>query len=309
MLDRIKEVSGLYTQPSDNAGQPPTHKYTLRGFTTNPHTVYVLEKDELEDEDDMLSSGAQDYQWWKLDYITSSATPVQTKQVTEAEALSAASSDSRKALLIYASDRAMSHQAEPLPTQLHNFVRADNLTFQAELNAFNAQIISNDFDPTSSPHKRKASNDSDLEVEFDHSPRTGAAHDKPLNSNESSPLDPNPIDDDDVYDEDEVELLTGTHKLPPPAAMRPLAPKLPAGVVAPSNEPLHREADLQQGRGQEMQESGASSASRSLLAAGMRGKYELGSYVPEIKIEDDEGYFEGEEEEGRGAGRLKDQTR
>ena len=232
----------------------------------------------------MLSSSAQDYQWWRLEYITTSATPVQTTKVTETEALTAASSDSRKALLIYASDRAVSYQSSPLPKQLHNFVRADNLAFQAELDVYSAQLSTNDFDAPSSPHKRKADDDSDLEVEYDRSPRT-RSNDEPI-SNESSPLDPNPLED---YDDDP---MNHQHALPPPK-MRPLAPKLP-GVAAPGET---GGTSLQSG--QEMQESGAG----GMLLSGVGEKYKLGSYVPEIDMEDDEGYMEGDEDEGHRKGK------
>ena len=176
----------------------------------------------------------------------------------------------------------MSHRTRPLPIQLRNFVRADNLAFQAELDAFNAQRASNSFDPMSSIHKRQASNDSDLEVEYDHSPPT-RAEDESLSS-ASSPLDPNPING---YDDDEVELLAGSHKLPPGVKMRPLAPKPPSGAASNGAG----EASLQEG--QEMRETAADTS----LLAGVKSEYKLGSYVPDIKMEDDEGYFEGEEEE------------
>ena len=278
MIDRLKEVSTLYTEASDTPGQPPTHRYTLRGFSSHPHTIYVLEKDQPEEQCDMLSSSAQDYQWWKLEYITTSATPVQTTKVSEQEALSAASSDTRKALLLYASDRAVSYQSTQLPKQLYNFVRADNLAFQAELDTYNAQIATNDFDAASSPYKRKASSDSDLEVEYHRSPRT-RPNDESI-SNESSPLDPNPIE---IHDND---LIDDQHALPPPK-MRPLAPKLPA---ASGSDPS-KEASSQQRV--EMQESGAG----GMLLSGVGEKYKLGSYVPEMTMEDDEGYVESDEDQ------------
>ena len=169
--DRLKEVSKLYTEPSHDPDQPPTHRYTLRGVRTTSHTVYVLEKARPEDENDMLLPAADDWQWWKLDYDTTSVSPIQTTKVEEIEVLQAASFDSRNALLVYASDRALSYDHAPLPTQLHNFVRTDNLAFQSEIDNYNAQNAISTFDTSPSPQKRKADGDSDLEVEFDRSPR------------------------------------------------------------------------------------------------------------------------------------------
>lgn len=78
--ERLKEISKLYTEPTDGPGEELKHKYTLRGVSTNPHTVYMLEKVVVEAEDfDMLDAGSPDWQWWKLEYVSSDPRPVVTE--------------------------------------------------------------------------------------------------------------------------------------------------------------------------------------------------------------------------------------
>ncbi|KAG8532151.1 uncharacterized protein KY384_003791 [Bacidia gigantensis] len=278
---RIMEVCSLLKGSSGDPNHQPKHKYTLRGVRTHPHSFYVLERKVFQDEDKMSSSDSSDYEWWKIQYDSSSSNPVQTKQVTENEVLTAASTDCNKALLVYASDRAVSYTPETLPPQLLNFVRADNLAFQAEIDNFIAQDV-RDFDPPTIP-KRKA-NDSDLEVEYNRSP--GARS----NGNASSSTSSSPLDEDptDPFEDDEDYSL---EPRPPPPKLRPLEPK-PRQTTGSSDD--HIPVSLR--GGQEMQES---TSGRDLLRQ-YQGKYQLGSYKPEIDMDDDDdGYVAGGEGRNR----------
>ena len=285
-LDRIKDISKLYTEPSNDPEKPPNHKYTLRGVIGNPQTVYVLEKDIPEQEDDILSTNAKDWQWWRLEYTTNSTNPITTTKVTEAQVLDAASNDSRKAVLVYASERAVYYKTSPLPPPLHNFIRADNLAFAAELDAFKSTAATADPSPTSL-QKRKASSSSDLEVEFSRSPPADRSRSPP--SSTSSLLDPDQADfDNDILCPERARLPTKT---------RPLAPK--TGIFPSSDNKIPVSLPVKKA-GQEMQESG-----RGGMLTGMERKYKLGSYVPEINMEDedeDEGYIQDSEEEKRPKG-------
>ncbi|KAL9101331.1 MAG: hypothetical protein Q9163_003399 [Psora crenata] len=277
-LDRIKEISKLYTEPSDDPDEPPKCKYTLRGVMGNSNIVYVLEKKRPEDDTDMLRLQPEEWQWWKLEYNANSTTPVTTTKVTETQVLDAASNDSRKALLVYASERAISYDIGPLPPQLQNFVRVDNLAFAAELDVFGPAAATADLSPTS-PQKRKASSSSGLEVEYPGSPpadRSQSPH-----SSASSPLDPNPPGSDDDIMGGQVFSAT---------KVRPWASKTGEAMSSDDRIPvsLHLE-----NASQEMQEYGRGGMLRSA-----KGKYKLGDYVPEIEMEDeDEGYVEDSEEE------------
>ena len=147
------------------------HKYSLRGISTGSHTVYVLEKTTPEDSNDILSAEAKDWQWWRIAYLRDSVKPVEYTKVTEETALNAAMTESTDILLVYANERAVSYQSDDLPSQLHNFVRADNLEFSNELD-----------EPTqskpASPIKRRALEDDsdDLEMDYHRSP----PHDREL---------------------------------------------------------------------------------------------------------------------------------
>ncbi|KAL9128739.1 MAG: hypothetical protein Q9217_002646 [Psora testacea] len=282
-LDRMREISKLYTEPSNDPDKPPKHKYTLRGVMSNPNIVYVLEKETPEEDEDMLGSRNGEWKWWRLEYMASSINPIITTKVTESQVLDAASNDSYKALLVYASERAVSYEIEPLPPQLHNFVRTDNIAFAAELDAFKSTAATADASPTST-QKRKASSSSDLEVEFPRSPPADRSHSPP--SSASSSLDSNPPDSVDGI------LGRGTS---PPHMTRPLAPTMRSATSSDDRVPLSLHVE---DAGQEMQESGHGGMLR-----GMGDSYKLGSYVPEISMDDeDEGYVEDSEDEKRPRG-------
>ncbi|KAI9818461.1 MAG: hypothetical protein M1827_000520 [Pycnora praestabilis] len=152
----LKQLSNLLTHRSENPEDPPHHFYTLRGVSTEPHTTYVLhkvDKDAMDSTPDALTRG---WQWWKLDYSAVDTRPLSTKKVMEVQVLKAAREDSRSALLVYASEKAVNEKIVHIPRQLENFVRADNLAFDRELNLPASPISL----PRTSP-KRKAADDGD----------------------------------------------------------------------------------------------------------------------------------------------------
>ena len=280
MSERILQASQRFKGPSDEPKSSPTHKYILQGVISKPHLFYVLEKGNEDDEDqDMVSPSAPGHQWWKVEYISSSATPAQVSKVTELEVLNAASTDGKKVILVYASERAMSFEHKPLPKPLQDFVRADNLAFKSELDNFESQHTTTVFPTALSPQKRKAAaeaNDSDMEVEHDYSPQVGS-HDE-LGSSNSSPFDPTPLEaEEDGWGGSSIPSMA-------PARLRPLEPK-PAAMAPDARIP----ASLQSSD-QEMQESG-----RGMLKD-FQGGYEAGSHTPQIKMDynKDEGYEEGD---------------
>ena len=63
--------------PSDDPNQPPHEKYTLRGVSTSPNVVYVLEKTKPDDEQEILINiEAEDWQWWKIEYLSTEVKPL-----------------------------------------------------------------------------------------------------------------------------------------------------------------------------------------------------------------------------------------
>ena len=75
--EKLLEFSKLYTSPSDDHEGPPYHKYRLCGVCAEPQIVYVLEQTKPNDENDMLSTEAEDWQWWKLSFDRRESVPVQ----------------------------------------------------------------------------------------------------------------------------------------------------------------------------------------------------------------------------------------
>ena len=80
----------MYTIPTDDPNQPPYEKYTLRGVTTSANVVYVLEKTVPDEKNNILSAKAKDWQWWKIEYLSTETNPV----VPKASLLSILISDS-----------------------------------------------------------------------------------------------------------------------------------------------------------------------------------------------------------------------
>ena len=72
----------MYTMPSHDPKEPPHEEYTLRGVSTGANVVYVLEKTEPDEENDMLSTEAKDWQWWKVEYLSTETKPVVPKAST-----------------------------------------------------------------------------------------------------------------------------------------------------------------------------------------------------------------------------------
>ena len=228
----------------------------------------------------MLSTDAKDWQWWKLEYVSNELKPVVCAKYTEEDVLKAASTESRNALLVYASERAVAYGSGDLPPQLHNFVRADNLNFSAELEGMSP------IKPTT-PTKRKADdgNDSDLQTQIRRSP----PYDRISNENPNTNININP---------------PAYHPSPSPPALPNRRP-VPRNFEAPSSYDSTIPTDLRATRptpdsnsmvldqdekdenGQEMQERGG----RSLLHQqhDCNDHHELANHAPEINVVDEEG--------------------
>lgn len=72
-------------------------------------------------------------QWWMIEYSTSSSNPVNIKKVTEEVVLQEAYSESNKAIVVYASEKALQNRDTVLPPALQRFVDIDNEAFRMEL--------------------------------------------------------------------------------------------------------------------------------------------------------------------------------
>ena len=73
-LEKMRELSKLYTKPSENGNEPPHHKYTLRGVSTVPNVTYVLVNPN--GAEDLMDTSEADWQWWKIRFSLGDASPI-----------------------------------------------------------------------------------------------------------------------------------------------------------------------------------------------------------------------------------------
>ncbi|KAL4737729.1 hypothetical protein BDV11DRAFT_191176 [Aspergillus similis] len=146
-LESLKSYSKYLTEPSTSPGEPPVHKYTLRGVCTEPHVTYVLRRSIP---NDTTTPKPDDYEWWRISFSVDDAKSRQAqtgrpaprdadvigytvRKVREVEVLRAAREESKNVLLVYANSNAMNYKEEPAPTPLQRFVSDDNAAFEKEL--------------------------------------------------------------------------------------------------------------------------------------------------------------------------------
>jgi hypothetical protein len=132
-LESLRGSSKFLTEPSDTPGEPPVHKYTLRGVCTEPHVTYVLRRRIPDPE----TPPSDDYDWWRISFSVDDAKTRQAEtggtssapkdadvigytahKVREVEVLRAAREESKNVLLVYANSNAMNFKEEPVPPTL-----------------------------------------------------------------------------------------------------------------------------------------------------------------------------------------------
>lgn len=291
MREQTKQISQIYTKASDDPAEPPHHKYTLRGLSGTSDTVYVLEKTKPEDENDMLSTEATDWQWWKIAFLINEAQPVVHTRVTEDEVLEAAGGASSNTLLVYASERAMSFPSEELPQQLRNFVRADNLHFSDELE-------DSSYPNTTTPTKRKVTDhdSDDLDTHYHRSPPDERAFPDTAYSNDDMELYPAGSDSSTPSHSPHRAHRAKAYRAADTRSFDNLIPtSLQTNGAGPITDPSLMLLDKKiSSKGEEMKQRGTGT---SLMhhRQGSRGQKDLGDYVPEINMVDDE-----EDEDQRG---------
>ncbi|KAJ6107864.1 hypothetical protein N7523_009187 [Penicillium sp. IBT 18751x] len=153
----MRNYSKTLTEPSPNPGEPPLHKYTLRGVCTQPHVTYVLRASETATSGDLMDiDGRNDSasQWWRISFSVEDGKARQAmkreaqgthsasqngdvvgytaQKVREVEVLRAAREEYRSVLLVYANDNAVNAKVEAAPDALRGFVNKDNELFAAE---------------------------------------------------------------------------------------------------------------------------------------------------------------------------------
>ena len=116
------------------------HRYTLCGVATKPSTTYVLYPTDSEPDDEMVDDDTtpRGMRWWRLEYevsATGSGAKVTKTKTADYDVIRAVELEHSSALLVYASDAALSPPSEALllPRPLQDFVDRDNELFAAEL--------------------------------------------------------------------------------------------------------------------------------------------------------------------------------
>lgn len=143
-IEELRNLSKLYTEPSDDPSAPKLRKYSLRGVSTKKDTMYICRRAEPDlidmDLDSENSEPKNLDQWWKIHYAQFGHSPVSVEKITEKEVLKAARDDSNATMLVYASEKALNFQKHALPKVLENFVRWDNAAFKAEFPESQSEI-------------------------------------------------------------------------------------------------------------------------------------------------------------------------
>ncbi|KAH7321720.1 hypothetical protein BKA65DRAFT_512841 [Rhexocercosporidium sp. MPI-PUGE-AT-0058] len=162
-LAELRQLSKLYTEPSNDPDAPQLHKYTLRGVSTSKSTFYICRRSEPDLIDMEMDTPDQ---WWRIHYAPMGYNPVTVEKTTEEKVIEAAK-ESKNMILVYASEDAMNvfKYNLPLSKPLETFVKFDNRTFASEFQGSeDSQTVNGDYqnvaDDTlpvglSSPGKRK----------------------------------------------------------------------------------------------------------------------------------------------------------
>jgi len=75
----MRQLSKLYTEPSNNPFEPKLHAYSLRGVSISKNTMYVCrraEPDLIDMDLDGDGENAKSDQWWRIHYAPMGASPV-----------------------------------------------------------------------------------------------------------------------------------------------------------------------------------------------------------------------------------------
>ncbi|CAI4213796.1 unnamed protein product [Parascedosporium putredinis] len=126
-------IGQLYTNPEQEGAAPMiSPRYTLRGIGTASNIVYVCKRAEPTLIELGDSPVTQD-QWWRLEYNASHSTPIKAEVVDFETVQSLIWDESNSLTMIYATDGAMDTPRIELPSGLQRFIKADNRSFQKEL--------------------------------------------------------------------------------------------------------------------------------------------------------------------------------
>ncbi|KAF4944294.1 hypothetical protein FSARC_14706 [Fusarium sarcochroum] len=168
-LDRImakqRALGRLLTAPDKPSRPKPMtcKKYLLRGVVTSPNVVYVCQQEAnlIELDVDVDESRPSD-QWWRLAFTPHREQAINAEKIDIEEVLSGMWKETKRPLLVYATEEALITPKAPLSAQLERFVKMENKAFRQELSQEESAAEETKratFDPIS-PSKRKHRADS-----------------------------------------------------------------------------------------------------------------------------------------------------
>ncbi|KAL8779089.1 MAG: hypothetical protein Q9213_007117 [Squamulea squamosa] len=253
---KLRELSKLLTEPSDIPEESPQERYTLRGVCAKSHIIYVQERTKMETQEDMLDGDAEDWQWWKITYEATRQDPISCTKVRQIEVLKAVRDESPSAILVYASDKAMSVRNQELPPELTSFVQTDNTLFAAEI--------------ASASPRLPAITDHNIETTVE-SPNVFRPPPREPRSNDLSTEDSLPS-----YD---------SHRVFSPPPRGTYDDYIPTSLRHSSVN--HMDLDLDEGV-EMMERDGGVGGAFGASYGEDRKVYQLGDYEPEIEVEDRE---------------------
>ncbi|KAF5979760.1 hypothetical protein FBULB1_5598 [Fusarium bulbicola] len=109
-------------------------RYLLRGLVASPTVLYVCQREEADliDLDDEETKPRD--QWWRLAYTPYSGDePVRAEKTTIDAALVDIWNDTKKPMLVYATEEALGTPKDHLSSQLERFIKVENKAFRQEL--------------------------------------------------------------------------------------------------------------------------------------------------------------------------------
>ncbi|KAK5019042.1 hypothetical protein LTR16_001131 [Cryomyces antarcticus] len=147
-FERLKEEPQvILAKLADPSVFPMEHRYSLRGVATRPNITYILHPAaDTENGDDMSLKTPEGMQWWRISYeTTATGARIDIQRTSQEDVLRAAELEYNEALLVYARDSALIAQrpeSKHVPEALVDFVTRDNEAFRRELDAAEAQRMS-----------------------------------------------------------------------------------------------------------------------------------------------------------------------